>query len=321
MFRKLIFSLLLLMFSLIFMFSIIMLDIYGYQDLVVITVPDDVQSINKAIAMVLDGGTVRVKRGVYVEAIYINKSITLLGEGNPVILMPLLVAYTQNVTIKGLGFIIDPPGVEPAITILNASKLTLENLDIRQTFILLVNSTIVSVRNCSFTGNPGPSISIRGKTSGNIIVEWSQFNQTMALIARQAVGIIFRYNTVNATESSIKLLSECQNATIYLNNFLNGEVEDYGLNNKWYSETLRLGNYWFGISSLKDMDGDGVMDESRRISGTAMSEDKYPLAKPFTEYLKSRNQLINTTKYMMLAIILAVAIITTVILIIRRRLK
>ena len=287
----------------------------------IITVPDDAPSINAAVAMASKGGIVKVKRGIYAEAIYINKSITLLGENSPTILEPLTVAHTENVTIKGIRFIIDPPGTGSAIIVFNTSKLTLENLNIRASYIFLINSTSTSIKNCNFTGNPGPSIRIQGKATKNITIEWCHFNQTyMALIVRQATGIIFRYNTVNTTQSSIKLLGGCQNATIHLNNFLKSEAEDYGLNNKWYNETLKLGNYWADISITKDKDGDGIIDEYKKLGGTAMSEDKYPLAKPFTEYLKNQNQPANNTvDYMIAAIAAATAIITTTAIIIKRR--
>lgn len=287
-----------------------------------IIVPEDTPSINTAVAMAPMGGVVKIKRGTYTENVYINRSVTLLGENNPKILEPLTVAHTHNVTIKGISFIIDPPGTEPAITATNTSKLTLENLNVKWTGILLINSTVISVKNCNFTENPGPSISIRGKTSKNITVEGCHFNQTYtALSAQQATQTIFRYNTVNTTGPSIKLQSGCQNATICLNNFLKGEAEDYGVNNKWYNETLKLGNYWADISPSKDKNGDGIIDEPKIIGGTANSEDKYPLTKPFTEYLKSQNQPTNITTYIIAATALIITLTAATILYMKRRRK
>lgn len=295
----------------------------SYSGEIFITVPDDVPSINMAIPKVREGGTVKIKRGNYAETVYINKSVTLLGENNPTIRMPLTITHTQNVTINGISFVIEPAGTEPAIIALNASRLTLENLKINATFIFLIDSADISIKNCQFAGNPGPSIHIQGKKSNNITIEWCKFNQTyMALVVRQATNINFRYNTVNATEFSIKLLSECKSATISLNNFLKGEAEDYGIYNKWYNETSKLGNHWADLDPSKDKNEDGIIDEPKTIGGTAGSRDEYPLAKPFTEYLKSQNQQANITTYITAAIaLIATLTAAATILYMKRRQK
>ena len=291
-----------------------------YSEGPVITVPDDVSTINGAVARVSISGTVKIKRGTYAENVYINKSITLLGEGNPTIIAPLTVANTQNVTVKGITFIIDPPGTEPAITVTNTSNIALENLNIKSSGILLTNTMNLHIRNCNFTENPGPAISIRGKASKNITIEWCNFSQTYsALSARQASQITFKFNTVNSTDAAIKLFNECQNATIYLNNLLNGLAWDDGVNNKWYNETLKLGNYWGKQDIAKDRDGDGIIDEPKTINGTAYSMDKYPLAKPFQEYLKSKNQQTSTMTIIIIAIVAVAAATTAITLFYRKR--
>jgi hypothetical protein len=286
----------------------------------VITVPDDISTINGAVTLVSSGGTVRIKRGTYTESVYINKSITLLGEDNPTIIGPLNVANAQNVSVKSITFIIDPPGTEPAITVTDTSNMALENLNIKWSGILLTNASNLHVRSCLFTENPGPAISIRGKASKNITIEWCNFNQIYsALSVRQASQITFKFNIVNATEAAIKLFSECRNATIYLNNLLNGLAEDDGLNNKWYNETLKLGNYWGKKDDEKDANGDGIIDEPKIINGAAHSMDEYPLAKPFQEYLKSQNQQTGAMAIIIFAIVGVVAATAATILFYRKR--
>lgn len=293
---------------------------FGGGDAAVITVPDDVQSINKAILMAPDGGIVKIKGGTYEEAVYVNKSITLLGENSPILFMPLTVADAKNVTLKGIRFILNPPGTEPAIIAANASNLTLENLIIEASGILLVNSTDTLVKNCNFVGNPGPSISIRGVASRNVVIEWCCFNQTYtALMVRQATDVTFRYNTADTTGSPVKLQSGCQDATIYLNNFLKGEAEDYGANNKWYNQTLKLGNLWGNPNPEKDKNKDGIIDEPKTIGGTAGSRDEYPLAKPFTEYLNGKKpENIWQENTAIIVIAAAITLLATIILTVRR---
>jgi hypothetical protein len=278
----------------------------------VITVPDDISTINGAVTLVSSGGTVRIKRGTYTENVYINKSITLLGEDNPTIIAPLTVANAQNITVKGITFLIDPPGTEPAITAINTSNMALENLNIEWSGILLTNASNLHIRSCLFTENPGPAISIRGKASKTITIEWCNFSQTYsALSVRQASEITFKFNIVNATEAAIKLFNECQNATIYLNNLLNGLAEDDGVNNKWYNETLKLGNYWGSQNIERDNNGDGIIDEPKTINGAAYSMDMYPLAKPLEEYLKSQNQPTNTTAIIIIFTVVAAIVVLT----------
>ncbi|MEM3194136.1 MAG: right-handed parallel beta-helix repeat-containing protein [Candidatus Bathyarchaeia archaeon] len=253
----------------------------------IIVVPDDTPSINMAVSMVSEGGLIRVRRGVYTEEVYINKSITLMGEEGARILAPLKVLNACNIVIGGIDIEIYPAGTEIGMALLGASELRIENLSIVGTGVLMVNSTGIVVRNCTFTENPGPAIQIRGSKSKNILVENCIFNRTyMALSAQSGSNITFRYNTVYAKHLSIKLYSATSNITIYLNNMMSGDAEDHGKNNRWYNETLKLGNLWGDLSPEGDRDGDGRIDEPKTIGGTAGSRDEYPLAKPFTEYLK-----------------------------------
>ncbi|MEM2587889.1 MAG: right-handed parallel beta-helix repeat-containing protein [Candidatus Bathyarchaeia archaeon] len=252
-----------------------------------ITVPDDTTSINRAVAMAPNGGTIKLRRGTYTEEVYINKSITLIGEEGARILAPLKVLNACNIVIGGIDIEIYPAGTEIGMALLGASELRIENLSIVGTGVLMVNSTGIVVRNCTFTENPGPAIQIRGSKSKNILVENCIFNRTyMALSAQSGSNITFRYNTVYAKHLSIKLYSATSNITIYLNNMMSGDAEDHGKNNRWYNETLKLGNLWGDLSPEGDRDGDGRIDEPKTIGGTAGSRDEYPLAKPFTEYLK-----------------------------------
>jgi parallel beta-helix repeat protein len=276
----------------------------------IITVPDDVSSINLAIAAVPEGGTVIVRRGVYTEEVYVSKPITLLGENGARMLAPIKVLDVKNVTLKGMSIKIIPAGTATGIVLLNASKALLENLEIVGTGIWIVNSTEVTVRNCTFTENPGPAIQVRGASSNGILIESCLFNKTYtALSVRQGANITFRFNTVYGESFSIKLFSGCSNTTIYMNNIFKGEAEDNGLNNKWHNETLKLGNLWGEPKPEGDRNGDGIIDEPKNIGGTAQSVDKYPLTKPFTEYMNNKNQPIGIST----TIITATAVVAVII--------
>jgi len=277
------------------------------EGVMLVTVPDDFSTVNGAIAFVSSGGAVKIRGGAYSEYIYLTKSVVLIGEKNPKILETLTMEEVGNVTVKGISFEIIPPGAAYGIIVLNVDVVVLEDLNFKGGGILIVNATNITLRNCSFIETPGPAIQIRG-SSKNVVVENCIFNKTYtALSVRQGVNITFRFNTVYAEDISIKLFSKCVNTTIYMNNIFRGEVEDNGLNNKWYSETLKLGNFWGELSLEGDRDGDGIVDKPKNIGGAAQSVDKYPLAKPFREYMGSKNQLASIQ-----TIIIAVATIATV---------
>lgn len=256
-----------------------------------VVVPEDASSINQAVSIAPSGGVVRVKSGVYSEYVYLNKSIELIGEGMPRILEPVTVENVSNVVVRSLSIEIYPYGTEVGISIVNASNVVLENLVLKGSGILIADSVNVLVRNCSFIDSPGPAIRITGRGSMYIVVEGSSFNNTyIALSVHQGVNVTFRYNVVYANRLSVKLYSDCKNSLIYMNNFIRGGAEDNGLNNKWYSPELKLGNFWGEPYALIDSNGDGVSDEPVEIAGVAGSIDPYPLVNEFSKYLNSVSQ-------------------------------
>jgi hypothetical protein len=283
-----------------------------------VTVPDDASTINGAIAIVSNGGTVMVRGGTYEEYVYLNKPVALIGLGKTRMLEPLTIMETRNVTLRSMSFEIYPFGTEPGITIFNAGNVLLENLCFKGTGILVVNSTSIMLRNCSFTENPGPAVRILG--GGRVIIEKCVFNNTYtALSVQQGVDIVFRLNTVYAESLSIKLFKGCVNSTVCLNNIMQGEAEDNGLGNKWFNETLKLGNFWRTYSG-SDKDGDGIIDEPKKISGSAGSLDKYPLAKMYEEYLKEQNQPASI-QTILVVIVFTTMLLTMGLSLYRRRLR
>jgi parallel beta-helix repeat protein len=83
-------------------------------------------------------------------------------------------------------------------------------------------------------------------------------------------------NTINNNSYGILLISNNNNNKIFLNNFFNNEInaEDNGINNKWDNGTI--GNYWDNYDGV-DANDDGIGDTPYLISGTAGSQDNFPI--------------------------------------------
>lgn len=277
----------------------------------VVTVPDDASSIGQALTLVDEGGTVIVKSGTYRGYVYVTKPVTVMGEDEPLILDPIIIDSTRDVSIQGLTIIISPPGTEEALLVKNSTNTVLEKLKVFDTGVILYQSVNVTFRSCEFVESPGPSIAVKGN-SNNTLIEYCSFNQSyIGLSVFEAMGITFRFNTVyNAKRLVVKLYPQASNVTVYMNNFLGGaEAVDAGSGNIWFNSTLRLGNYWSAWkSSEEDADGDGIIDEAKPIEGVANAVDRYPLAKQFQEYVTESRQN-GLQKYLVVLIAVTLAII------------
>lgn len=142
-------------------------------------------SVNAAIAQAADGDTVLIKKGVYKEhsIIIIEKSITILGENNPVIdgefEGTILSIKAKDVTIDGLT--IKNVGSSftkeyAAILLSYAENFTITNLTIQNAFfgILVEKSDTGWISNNTISGN-----STNETASGNGIHLWHSKNVTV----------------------------------------------------------------------------------------------------------------------------------------------
>ena len=83
-------------------------------------------------------------------------------------------------------------------------------------------------------------------------------------------------NTISNNSNGTRLDSNSNNNKIVLNHFINNEInaEDYGINNTW--DDGFTGNYWDDYASV-DANDDGIGDTPYIISGTAGSQDNFPI--------------------------------------------
>jgi len=171
-----------------------------------------VNSLAKAISLAKNGDTIILKNGVYSEGnLVLNKSITLLGEGNTILdgkkKTELLTITGNKIVIKKIIF--KNSGYSAmndfaSIKVIDATNISIENNTILNAYfaIHISNSSYCTIRNNTIKGTPGAE-----QLTGNGIHLWKSNH---ALIENNHVsghrdGIYFEF----VTESEIrKNLSE-----------------------------------------------------------------------------------------------------------------
>ncbi len=191
-----------------------------------------VHSLKKAFEMAKDKDSILLLPGIYKEGpLVLTKSITLLGQGNPVLdgenKYEILLISGKNITVKGIQFRnsgYSSMNDYASIKLIDASYITLENNSITGAYfaIHISNSSYAIVRNNTITGSPRSE-----QLTGNAIHLWKSNH---ALIENNHVqghrdGIYFEFvsfSTIrnNLSEKNIRygLHFMFSNDDDYLNN-------------------------------------------------------------------------------------------------------
>ncbi|MHA1415106.1 MAG: NosD domain-containing protein [Candidatus Heimdallarchaeaceae archaeon] len=140
------------------------------------------------------------------------------------------------------------------------------------------NNTVVQENICFGNGIDGLSLLA---TNNSLITEnyFVENAETGIFLFDSSYNSIINNTIMNNYNYGIMLMDaiadnkvRCRENSVYLNFFINNNANgtsqafDNGYNNKWYNETIKIGNYWSDNSKRK-----------YAISGTANSFDKFPI--------------------------------------------
>lgn len=201
------------------------------------------------------------------------------------------------------------------IYLVNSTNITVKDIEITNSLVCLVstNNSIVENVKVNFGGislglSQDNRVTKNTLTNGTIALTWS-LNNTVAynVMSNSSVGIYLYSsywwtipnknfivsNTIAncAVGISIPTYADCNNNTIYHNNFINNtkDVDNYDSINSW--DNGAEGNYWSNYPGV-DSDPDGIGDSWYEIDSSNI--DHYPLMGMFTEFNATSEQRVQT---------------------------
>ncbi|HEY6062101.1 MAG TPA: right-handed parallel beta-helix repeat-containing protein, partial [Chitinophagaceae bacterium] len=181
-----------------------------FSNTIIVGSTQPVHSLKKAFDMAKDKDSIVLLAGIYKEgSLVLTKSITLLGQGNPVLdgenKYEILLISGKNITIKGIEFLhsgYSSMNDYASIKLVDASNITLENNTITGAYfgIHISNTSYAIVRNNTITGSPRSE-----QLTGNAIHLWKSNH---ALIENNHVqghrdGIYFEFVTLSTIRNNL----------------------------------------------------------------------------------------------------------------------
>ncbi|MGB9134264.1 MAG: NosD domain-containing protein, partial [Candidatus Bathyarchaeia archaeon] len=213
--------------------------------------PADFNTIQGAIdsSLVVEGDTVYVHNGTYREHVFLNKSISLVGQnplatiidGNASEYFPaLVVSNATNIVVKNFTVQNTTASSEAyGILVYRTRNLTMQNMIATNAYygVLINNSTQCRILDNAVRDNYNSGIVFRGNSSHNIIVG----------------------NLISDNPTGIYIESYSEYNVFYRNNIVSNTEHQFNLFPPTYTswDNGAEGNYWSDYAGI-DVDGDGI---------------------------------------------------------------
>ncbi len=258
---------------------IAMIALPSYSLAATYAVPGNYPTINAAIANASDGDTITVDSGTYHENVMINKKITLLGNGWPLI----SVASGTGIDISADNAIVQGFRVSDAGTGISVhdcgSVGVVDNVVADNDYgISLTSAHGCNIMNNTVTGNHNNGIYL-GDSVGNTLYLNTVTNNNYGIsITGQSASNVVYMNDIEANAGANGL------ANALWNNWNSSIPITYGYGGKQFSNYL--GNYWGNLQG-SDANNDGILDSSVMLAANSGDHDplvEVPLDRPLANF-------------------------------------
>ena len=228
-----------------------------------IYVPDSYDTIQGAVNAANPGDTIIVRPGIYTENVFLNKSLTLIGEDRNATIISgghsrsVIHVVSPNVVI--MNFTIRNSGNNPddsGILLFEAANATIRNNIIKNNIIgvLLRRSNHTLLIDNIILNNTSSGIRLADTSNLNYIIANTLPNNTIGVIVQASSNTLYHNNFIDNKAYQVQILG--------------------GVSNRW--DDGIEGNYWSDYEG-NDTNGDGVGD-----TDLPSWEDYYPLMDPWT---------------------------------------
>jgi parallel beta-helix repeat protein len=256
-------SVLLLLFSVLFLFTLATLQLDARASPTTIKVPQDYTTIQEAINQANPGDTIQVSSGTYQENLFINKTLTLIGEDK------------NNTILDGRGW--DRTLIQVNLTTVHISGFTIQSAS--QGIVLEgCNNSVIKENNVNCTNAGIWLLSSHNNTvCDNIVIGAHWFG--IVLCGHSSNNTVER-NTIRDNGQGIAVTGE-DNLIVH-NNFVNNKNQTVILEsfyNAW--NTTYEGNYWSDYNGT-DAGQDGIGDTPYPIDEN--NQDNHPLMGMYNQF-------------------------------------
>jgi len=230
--------------------------------------------IQQAINAANEGDTIYVRSGIYYETVIVNKTVSLIGEG-------------QETTI------VDGMGAEAHIFLINADNVVLSDLTVRNTTsdvpgisgVHIYRAKNVSIMHCKVTSCYN-GVQLTDSSQSEIVENQieSNYGYGISLMGNSSFNKISENNIENNAYGIQSSSTNCRDNTLFHNNLENiyRNAQTFG-QNIWDNDYPSGGNYWSDYvdkyPGAVELDGSGLWDTPYVIDEN--NQDRYPLMYPY----------------------------------------